>query len=322
MGETVLTSPVIAARVDFTELIASWNVVLSSNASLAIEAKALYSPGATRYYKLGIWCADSSRHPRHSVAGQQDLDGDVSTDTLVLKRPASRFQLRLTLAGDGSPIAALKFLGVSLCGAKGAASDSGPGRAAWGRLLPVIERSQMVYPNGQALCSPTTVSMLLTFWAQALNRPELDPPVPEIARAVYDSEWQGTGNWAFNMAYAGSFPGLRAYVTRFSDVCELEAWIAQGLPVGLSVDYDRLRAKGRGPNGHLVALVGFTPGGDPIINDPGTSKNVRKIFPRKNLVDAWSCSNNTVYLVYPETSAPPQDLFGHWDSPRTRFKNP
>src|SRR5262249_49084670 len=175
-----------------------------------------------------------------------------------------------------------------------------------------------VYPNGKTLCSPTTVSMIMSYWAQSLNRPELDRPVPEIVEAINDSEWHGAGNWPFNMAYAGSFPGMRAYVTRLSAVSELEAWIEQDLPLGLSVDYDRLRGKGPGPNGHLVVLVGFTRGGDPIINDPGTSEHVRKTFPRKNLIDAWDCSKNTVYLIYPENATLPDDPFGHWDSPLTR----
>jgi hypothetical protein len=174
----------------------------------------------------------------------------------------------------------------------------------------------MAYPNGKALCSPTTVSMILGYWAQALKRTELDHPVPEIADAIYDSLWQGTGNWPFNMAYAGSFHGMRAYVTRLSDLSELEAWIARKIPVGLSVDYDRLRAKGPGPNGHLVVCVGFTKEGDPIINDPGTTEHVRKIFPRKDLVYAWAASRNTVYLIHPENYTTPEDHFGHWDSPK------
>jgi hypothetical protein len=107
---------------------------------------------------------------------------------------------------------------------------------------------------------------------------------------------------------------MRAYVSRLSDVSEIEAWIVQGIPVGLSVDYDRLRAKGPGPNGHIVACVGFTKDGDPIINDPGTSEHVRKTFPRQNLINAWGCSRNTAYLVYPENAALPEARLAHWDS--------
>jgi hypothetical protein len=173
----------------------------------------------------------------------------------------------------------------------------------------------MAYPNGNVLCSPTTVSMLLSYWSQQLHRPDLEHDVPEIVSAIYDSKWKGTGNWPFNTAYAGSFPGMRAYVTRLSDVSELEDWVAQGLPVGLSVCYNRLRGKTGRPSGHLVVCVGFTTNGDPIINDPGTSRNVRKVFTRPNLVAGWGYSHNATYLVYPENAEIPKDRFGHWAPP-------
>jgi hypothetical protein len=105
---------------------------------------------------------------------------------------------------------------------------------------------------------------------------------------------------------------MRAYVARFTDVSEIEDWIAAGLPVGLSVCYNRLRGQGDEPSGHLVVCVGFTAEGDIIVNDPGTSRNVRKTFTRKNLIRAWAHSRNTVYLVYPETAGIPKDRFGHW----------
>ena len=317
-GERVLTSPVIPTRIDFTELIGSWNASLPREGYLMVEARAFYPEHATGYYKLGLWSTDPSQHPRQSVAGQADPDGNVSTDTLVLRRPAARLQVRLTIVGEGAAHPELKFLGISVTDTNNRSSELAPHREAWGKVIEVPERTQMVYPNGKTLCSPTTVSMLLAHWAQKLKRPELDRSVPEIAAGIYDSEWHGAGNWPFNMAYAGSFPGIRAYVARLSDISELETWIVGGFPVGLSVDYDRLRDKGPGPNGHLVVLVGFTKEGDAIINDPGTTEHVRKVFARRNLLNAWSCSRNTVYLVYPENSTLPEDAFCHWDSPTSR----
>jgi hypothetical protein len=313
-GEVVLTSPVLLARVNYDELIASWNADTPDGTYLKIEARALYTERATKYFTLGRWSSNPARFPRESVPNQKDADGDVATDTLILRRPANRLQIRVTLGGNPLDQPKLQFLGLALSDTKAEPPVLPPNRAAWGRLLPVPERSQMKYPNGRVLCSPTTVCMLMGYWAQKLHRPELDQDVPEIVEAIYDSKWKGAGNWPFNMAYAGSYRGMRAYVTRLSDVSELEDWVATGIPVGLSVCYDRLRGKGPGPNGHLVVCVGFTEEGDPIINDPGTSQNVRKVFPRKNLGYAWSYSHNAVYLVYPEDSEIPKDRFGHWAS--------
>ncbi len=287
---------------------------MPQGACLQVEVRACYLEHSTKFYTMGLWSLDPARHPRESVAGQQDADGEVSTDTLLLKRPATELQVRLTLGGDAWSKPKLKFLGLALIDTKANCVPLPPNRAAWNRVLPVPERSQMNYPDGKVLCSPTTVSMLMAFWAKTLNRPELDHDVPEIAGAIYDSEWKGTGNWPFNMAYAGSFTGMRAYVARLRDISEIEDWIAAGVPVGLSVCYDRLRGKGPGPNGHLVVCVGFTASGDPIINDPGTSQHVRKIFARSRLAYAWAYSHNAAYLVYPENWEVPRDRFGHWDS--------
>jgi hypothetical protein len=231
---------------------------------------------------------------------------------LILNEPAPKVQVQVGLCGEEKP--KIKFLSLCLTDTKAKVEPLEPNGAAWEKTIPVPERSQMAYPNGGTLCSPTTVSMIMTYWAKKLNRPEMDHDVPDIVKEVYDENWHGTGNWVFNTAYAGSYPGMRAYVTRMSDVSELEDWIAKGLPVGLSLCYDRLRGKGPGPNGHLVVCVGFTKDGDVIINDPGTSKNIRKTFPRKNLLNAWANSKNAVYLIYPEGSELPKDRFGHWEN--------
>jgi Peptidase_C39 like family len=313
-GEEILTSPVLQARIQWNELIASWNAQTPGATHLKIEARALYPGHETKYYTMGLWSSNAAPSPRQSVSGQKDDDGDVATDTLTLSRSAECVQVRVTLQGDALDKPILKFLGVCLADTKTAPPPLPANRAAWGRLIAVPERSQMAYPNGKVLCSPTTVSMLMAYWAGELHRPELDQGVPAVVQGVYDANWKGAGNWPFNMAYAGSFPGMRAYVTRMTDLSELETWVAAGIPVGMSVCYDRLRGEGPGPNGHLVVCLGFTDQGDPIINDPGTSKHVRKVFPRKNLAYAWSYSHNTAYLVYPSDSEIPADRFGHWDS--------
>jgi hypothetical protein len=311
-GEVVLTSPEIIACIHWNELVASWNAETPDGAWLKVEARALYPGSATKYFTMGLWSSNPARFPRESVPNQNDADGDVSTDTLILNRPTDRLQVRLTLGGVPQP--KLKFLGLVLTDTNTVPAPLPPNRAAWDRIIPVPERSQMAYPNGKVLCSPTTVSMLMTYWSQQLKRPELDHDVPDIANAIYDAKWKGTGNWPFNMAYAGSYSGMRAYVTRLSDLSEVEDWIARGIPIGLSVCSDRLHHRGPGPNGHLIVCVGFTPDGDPVVNDPGSSHNVRRVYPRRDIIYAWAYSRNTVYVIYPEDSEVPKDRFGHWDS--------
>ncbi len=322
-GEFTLTSRELRTRIAWNELIVSWNAEMPPTTHLKIEARAIYPDHATKWFVMGLWSGDPRRHPRESVRRQRDADGDVQTDTLVLTRAAECVQIRLSLGGDDQETPRLKFLSLSLVNGQATPATLPPNRAAWGRTIDVAEKSQMAYENGGVLCSPTTVSMMLGYWSQELKRADLDRDVPEVVEGVYDPKWTGTGNWVFNTAYAGALPGMRAYTARLSDVAELEDWIAQGIPVGLSLCYNRLRGKGREPSGHLVVCVGFTEDGDVIVNDPGTRQNVRKTFPRANLVDAWAHSKNAAYFIYPENSKVPRDRFGHWDSwtARTRIRH-
>ena len=59
---------------------------------------------------MGLWSSNPENSPRESVLHQKDEDGNVSTDTLSLVKPAQRFQVRLTF--NGTPKPKIKYLGV------------------------------------------------------------------------------------------------------------------------------------------------------------------------------------------------------------------
>jgi uncharacterized protein YvpB len=306
-GKWTLISPKIETQIEWEELIVSWNFDAATNASVVIEAQATYPERPTGWYCLGKWGAEA----RESVRGQDDKDGRVDTDTLKLKKRAKGVWVRLTLRGE-KDISGLKFVGLSFCDRAAERVALEPNRKVWGKSLVVKERSQVGYPEGiSEWCSPTSTSMLLSYWAKKVNRPELDHDVPEVARAVNDPNWPGTGNWPFNMAFAGAHEGMRAYVARFSDVSELEDWIEAGVPVAVSVAYGFLKGQEERAKGHLVVCIGFDESGNVIVNDPGRS-TVRQVYARDNLIKAWAESENTVYLVYPEKWKVPVDRFGHW----------
>lgn len=183
---------------------------------------------------------------------------------------------------------------------------------AWGKTIDVPMRAQGDYPNGGVLCSATSTSMMLWHYSRVLRRPELDRDVPEVEASVWDTVYKGAGNWPFNVAYSGSFAGMRAYVTRFSAISDLEKWIAVGLPVVCSVSFDMLRGAPTGGSGHLVVLVGFTETGDPVINDPARRGDVRHVYKRADFERAWLYSKRAVYIVHPEDAKPPTGGEGRW----------
>jgi hypothetical protein len=309
-GTQELRSKIIDPGFAWQELIVSWNLDPRRVEAIRVAARVHTAGQVSGFYHLGQWATDTNRHARWSVPGQKDPLAEVQTDTLVLRESGQGAELHLRLvATPGQGPVDPKFIGLSFAGGKPPAGPTprSPLRNQH-KPLEVPARSQLLYPGGEVWCSPTATSMVLAYWAKQLERGELDRTVPEVARAVYDPHWPGTGNWPFNMAYAGSFDGLRAYVHRLHDLAEVEAWIGVGVPVVLSVSYNRLKGKPTGGSGHLVVCTGFSPQGDVLVNDPGVREGVRRVFPRTVVDEAWAESRNTVYLIYPT----------HWKTPPER----
>ncbi len=310
-NQMVLLSPRLNLQ-PWNELVVSWNANCPTGTALKIEARAFDKTGSTRFYTIGLWSAESGRE-RTSIRKEGDGDALVDTDTLIARRPMNEAQVRLTLDGTNGMMPALKLITFSFLNREVAKGTHASNKNAWGRTLDVPERSQLGYAGGSGWCSPTAVSMILAYWSQRLGRPELDVPVPQVARAVYDGAYRGTGNWAFNMAYAGSFPGMLAYTTRLDDLRQVEDCIAAGIPVALSVSFDLLNGKEKDQNnGHLIVAVGFTEQGDVVVNDPWPNpkkeNRVRKIFPRHQVIAAWQRSKQTVYVVAPAEASVPRNF--------------
>ncbi len=318
-GETILVSPELALPLAASELVVSWNADAPTETGLEVEARGVFGDHTTKWYHLGRWSRDAGKFPRESVPGQKDSDGDVQIDTLVLNHPVTKLQVRVTLRWNAlSRPPELKFVGVCAADTHVTGAPLQPNRAAWGREVAVPSRTQLGWPDGRGWCSPTSTDMALAFWSRRLSRPELDLPVPDVARAIYDKVYEGTGNWPFNTAFAGSFPGIRAYVTRFGDIRELEDWIVAGIPAVVSVSYDLLKGKERDNDpGHLMVCDGFTRTGEIVLNDPAyhpdRGEHCRRIFPRASFLRGWARSRNTVYLIYPVGTAIPANRYGDWE---------
>jgi Peptidase_C39 like family len=316
-AEMVLLSPEIKSTISWNELVVSWNAAAPAGTFLKVETRALSPRHATKFYTLGNWSPENQPFSRTSVRHQQDADGYVDTDTLLLTKLSDAAQIRVTLGGTNGARPTLKFLGASFANTKAPTIVRPPNRAAWGKIISTPERSQHGYPEAAGWCSPAALSMVLARWSEILNRPEMNLTVPEVAAKVYDDDYAGTGNWSFNTAFAGSFPGMRSFVTRFDDISEVEGWIAAGIPVVLSTRWDWLQpGRPLDSEGHLIVCIGFTETGDVIVNDPAAHLDqgqlVRRIYKRKDVIHAWTNSHQAVYLVYPENAKIPENQYGHW----------
>jgi len=287
----VLTGPETVAPA-FRELIPSWNAVTPPGSSLTLEVRAKQATGWTRWYSFGTWM---SAEGRSSLDGQKDAAGTLNTDTLSLTVPATAYQYRLTLRGS----AQLSLLAFTTSDKSKERSASAPSdRTAWGKVLNVPQRSQMIYPGGgEVWCSPTSTSMILAYWGKTVT-------VPQAAAATFDAAYDGTGNWPFNTAYAGS-QGLRAFVSRLPGLNEAERYISAGIPLAVSLGWKAGELPGVAvptSNGHLMVLVGFDAAGNPVLNDPAAPSDatVRRSYPRAAFERLWQeHSGGVVYVMAP-----------------------
>lgn len=297
-----LTSDVITVNA-YDQLIPSWNAVTGAKGSLSVEVRhQKASNDWTKWYTFGTW---SQAEGRASVDDQKDTDGTVWTDTNNLYGSATttRYQYRVTLK-DGAVLKQLAMNTVNtdlgMAGA-GTASD----KSVWGKVLEVPERSQMIYPDGgEVWCSPTSTSMVMAFYG-------IDVSVPDAAKGTYDSVYEGTGNWPFNVAYAAEF-GLSGFVTRVPSLADTEKYIKAGIPVVASIRWKEGELPGSAipsSSGHLLVIVGFDADGNPVVNDPAAADNdsVQRTYPRDVFEKLWlGASGGMVYVISKSDMTLPQ----------------
>ncbi|HEY8348020.1 MAG TPA: peptidase C39 family protein [Symbiobacteriaceae bacterium] len=281
-------SPVFPATEPFDWAVASWN---GRGKLIEVQVRTAVGDEWGPWFSYGRWSEGPERCslPEQVVPGV----GRMDTDTLRLERPADRWQMRIRLQQ-----AAVKRVFLATARA-GTICEEEPCREAWGVDLPVPCRSQMLYlEGGRAWCSPTSLAMVMAYWGRHESIPQ------QVAPGVYDSIYQGHGNWAFNVAYAAT-RGFVAYVDRFRSLADLERRIAVGIPVIASVAYQRTwlpNAPIDFTSGHLLVVRGFTTRGDVIVNDPAAApdERVRLIYRRDLFRRAWLERGGVVYLIWPE----------------------
>lgn len=272
----------------------------------------------TKDYDFGVWALDKDTVVRHSGERQEDGHGKVLTDTLALKKKADALRMTVWLFSSKPGVSpSIRALSAAMTDTSRTASEQTSDRRAWGTVLEVPGRSQLLYPpDGGVWCSPTSVSMILAYWGKKLGRNELVVPVPVAAEYVYDQVYQGTGNWPFNTAYASALGegALHGLVARFDSFAQVERLIAEGIPVSISIAFEKGELTGSPmarSDGHLIVVKGFTPEGDVVCNDPAfpNDESVNVTYKRQELQRAWDHSRRSAYVLWPAgTPLPPGAL--------------
>ncbi len=312
-------SPIITPTFPFSQAIPSWNIDTPAGTWAEIQLRVRKGSTWTSWYNMGVWSSGTETVVRHSVSAQTDAKAYVDVDTLKIgtrsaPSTASAYQLKVRLFSTNQhsvPVLRNAAVAVSTTPVTPIQLTAG-NPAHWNKVLPIPECSQMVYPDGgEVWCSPTSVAMVLSYWAGRAGSGSCSVDVRAAVSGVYDRIYKGHGNWPFNTAYAAG-GNMEARVTRFTSMAQAEEWIASGVPVIMSVSWGRNQLTGApipSSNGHLVVLSGFDASGNPIVNDPAAPTNavVQRTYKRSDLEKLWlQGSGGTAYLIYPSGRLTPQ----------------
>ena len=313
------TSPWSTPGFDATALIPTWEATTPGKSLVRVEVRAMAADGSTGSWDtMADWSRTGRPVARTTYSGQTDDLGRVSVDTWYAASTIASWQVRVTLMRPrGSSLAvSLERVGaVASADASAPRPTSTPGPGV-GTVLPVPTYSQMVhsghYPQwgggGEAWCSATSTAMVLGYYGispapTGIAPGHVDAVVDHTAKMVYDHGYDGTGNWAFNTAYASTLVAGDSYVTRMSGLREAEDYIAAGVPLVVSIAFGRNQLTGApisASNGHLLVIVGFEADGDVVVNDPAGATNgeVRRVYDRAQFERIWiSASGGTAYVI-------------------------
>jgi hypothetical protein len=313
------TSPWATPGFGATALVPTWEATTPGKSLVRVEVRGRGADGRTGTWDtVADWARTNRALPRTTYSGQPDDLGRVSVDTWYATSSVTSWQVRVTLLRPrGSTLdVSLERVGAVASAdvtAKRPTSSPGPGL---GTVLPVPAYSQMVheghYPQwgggGEAWCSATSLAMVLGYYGitptpTGITPGHVDAVVDHTAKMVYDHGYDGTGNWAFNTAYAATLVGGDSYVTRLRDLREAEDYIAAGIPLVVSIAFGRNQLTGApisSSNGHLLVVVGFEADGDVVVNDPAAPSNdaVRRVYDRAQLERLWiAASGGTAYVI-------------------------
>ena len=306
------TSPKVTPGFAFTELVPSWVASTPAGTWIQVQVRGVTARGVGGSWDVvARWASGDGTIARTSLGPQRDDIGHMATDTWEANGTAFvTWQLQVALYRHAGTTATphVDSLGamVSALPSTANVSTSAPG-VARGITLAVPRYSQMThtgeYPKygggGEAWCSPTSTTMVLAYY-KALPPPSAyawvnqsydDRFVDHAARMTFDNGYDGTGNWPFNTAYAGTRT-RHAFVTRFKSLRGVERFVKVGIPVVTSISFATGKLSGApiaASAGHLVVVVGFTRSGDVVVNDPAarTDSTVRRTYDRGQFEDAW-----------------------------------
>lgn len=277
---TPVVSPIVLRTSPAKVAVVSWSAF---EQTYALDLRAHFTDGTVSEWLPYASSADGARRSYSASGERVRIDVDVLTATHAFRAIEVRFVGEFDALALATPEHARHPLTVST-------------REPIELEVPLRSQYLPEYPDKRGWCSPTSLAMLLAYHRVA------DEAVPHLAARVFDTAYDGTGNWTFNLAHAGGL-GLRGAVVYLRDFAHARSFLDAGLPLALSYRWQANELPGaplERSAGHIAVLRGFDANDDPILNDPAQPA-VRVVYPRAALEAVWLRGGGVAYAVAPRT---------------------
>jgi hypothetical protein len=329
------TSPSYQTGFGITELVASWQAMTPHDSWVATQLSVRVGDRWSPWFTMGKWAFTTEAIKRTSVPDQNNRFGYISIDTYFAHSgdSAAAYRLREQLYGSAQGRPTVREVAAAAFAPQKPAYHPSATTMRHRVELAVPQYSQETHHGeyahfgggGEAWCSPTSTEMIVEYWGRGPSRADIkslppdqafdhhgrkDGSVDWAAIHTYDKNYDGTGNWPFNAAYASHY-GLDGTVRQYDSLQGLEYWVKRGVPSVVSIAWNnkshnkRLHLDGAdidSTGGHLMVVRGFTGRGEVIANDPASPSNkaVRHVYRRDQFEFLWQhASAGVVYLIKP-----------------------
>lgn len=296
-GEYV-TAP-LSAGFPLREIIPSWNIYSPDGCGYVADMRV--SPDQDKWSAwmyFGKW----GTVPAQKKAAGRCPWGAVKTDYFVSDQGILSVQFRFRLYSrkkDMTPEMTLFCLACSDQRGdrnKPLRTSSPKARGLWRTQLAVPYRSQGDEDSSIAgdICSPTSVSMVMSYWG-------ISRPTAEVAQIIYEPDCKLYGMWWRGVQGAAQY-GLEGWVQHFRDFEPVKEWIVRGQPVIACICFDAGALTGSmtpESEGHVLVIAGFDDRGNPICNDPAGSSESDGVvtYDAGEFAHAWFDKGGVGYII-------------------------
>lgn len=284
---------------NFRQLIFSWNAYRPEQGyfTFYIQSRDAKTKKWSVWYKMVEWGAAVQRSHFVKLSNYEPEYVYVR-----LEQPAGRladsFRLRVEAHGKAQ-LANLRSLSVSLSDFSkfviepvGQFLDLPTVKI---RGVPQYSQMTLNHPDHKTMCSPTAVSMQLSY----ISKQKIDPV--SFAAKCYDHGLGAYGSWPFNVAHAfEKCPNYTFRLVRLSGFRDLYHYLKRKIPVVVSVRGYMQGAPQEYKNGHLLTVVGWDQASQSVIcHDPAIPNNheVRHLYKLAHFLRSWESSHRLAYVV-------------------------